>query len=96
MTKTHYAIERLREIPGTSIPRFGGVHYQEFVITFEKPGLSVAKVNQRLLARGIHGGKSLVKDFPELGESALVGVSEMHGKESLDMLAESVRKLMNG
>lgn len=93
MTKTHYAIERLREIPGTSIPRFSGVHYQEFVITFEKLGQSLAKINQGLLAAGVHGGKSLVKDFPELGESSLFCVSEMHSKESLDTLAESVRKL---
>ena len=92
MTKTNYTLERLREIPGTSIPRFSGVHYQEFVITFEKPNCSVARINQDLLAEGIHGGKSLVKDFPELGESSLVCISEMHSKESLDMFAESVRK----
>ena len=91
MTKTNYAVKRLQDIPGASIPRFSGLHYQEFVMTF-KGRRPLSKIDQDLLSAGIHGGKSLVRDFPELGQSSLVCVSEMHSTESLDQFAATVRK----
>jgi glycine dehydrogenase subunit 1 len=92
ITKTNYAIKRLQDIPGTLIPRFSGLHYQEFVMTFKNPHRTVAKINQDLISAGIHGGKSLVKDFPELGQSCLVCVSENNSTEQLDQFAATVRK----
>jgi glycine dehydrogenase subunit 1 len=96
MVKTNYAIRRLQNVPGILIPRFSGLHYQEFVMTFKSPKQTVAKVNHDLLAAGIHGGKSLVKEFPELGQSSLIGVTEMHGAEALDKLAATVKKFVGG
>jgi glycine dehydrogenase subunit 1 len=96
MVKTNYAIKRLQDVPGTLIPRFSGLHYQEFVMTLKSPKQTVAKVNHSLLAVGIHGGKSLVKEFPELGQSSLICVTEMHNTEALDKLARTVRKFVRG
>src|SRR5438094_3119218 len=66
LVKTRYAIKRLQEIPKASVPRFDAQHYQEFVVTFKRARGITSRINRKLLLAGIHGGKSLVKDFPEL------------------------------
>ncbi len=93
LTKTRYAIKRLEDTPGASIPRFSGPHYQEFVITLNKRN-TVARLNKDLLAVGIHGGKSLVKDFPELGQSLLMCVTEAHSAEAIDRLGATMKKFL--
>src|SRR5439155_4996216 len=72
LVKTRYAIKRLQELPKASVPRFETQHYQEFVVTFKRARGITSKINRRLLLAGMHGGKSLVRDFPELGESSLL------------------------
>ena len=94
LVKTNHAIKRLHELPGTLIPRFTGQHYQEFVVTLENPRHTIAKMNQDLLAAGIHGGKSLVNDFPKLGQSSLMCVTETHSRESIDKLRATMEKFV--
>src|SRR5213596_2606861 len=94
LVKTNHAIKRLHELPGTLIPRFTGQHYQEFVVTLENPRHTIAKMNQDLLAAGIHGGKSLVNDFPELGQSSLMCVTETHRPEAIDKLRATMEKFV--
>src|SRR5579864_992736 len=94
MIRTNYAIRRLEDLPSTLIPRFTGAHYQEFVMTFQDSRKSVEKVNRDFLSAGIHCGKSLVKDFPELGQSALVCVTEMNSAEALDKFAVTAEKIL--
>ncbi|TMI35192.1 aminomethyl-transferring glycine dehydrogenase subunit GcvPA [Candidatus Bathyarchaeota archaeon] len=94
LVKTNHAIKRLHELPGTLIPRFTGQHYQEFVVTLENPRHTIAKMNQDLLAAGIHGGKSLVNDFPELGQSSLMCVTETHSPEAIDKLRATMEKFV--
>ena len=94
LVKTDYAIKQLHELPGTLIPRFTGQHYQEFVVTLENPRHTIAKMNQDLLAAGIHGGKSLVNDFPELGQSSLMCVTETHRPEAIDKLRATMEKFV--
>jgi glycine dehydrogenase subunit 1 len=94
MIKTNYAIRRLEDLPGTLIPRFSGAHYQEFVMTFQDSKQSVEKVNREFLSAGIHGGKSLVKDFPELGQSALICITEMNSAEAIDKLAAKAKNVL--
>jgi len=93
LTKTNYAIKRLGELRRANVPRFQGQHYQEFVATFKGHG-SVSKVNQKLLTQGVHGGKSLVKEFPELGESSLFCVTEVHATEAIDKLRGLLDKFL--
>ena len=59
---------------------FSGVHFNEFVIrSSEKP----AKINRKLLNMGIQGGLIIDKWFPELQNSMLIGVSEVHSDEDI-------------
>ena len=43
-----------------------------------------------LRARGIFGGKDLSRDFPELGQSALYCVTEVHTQADVDRLADAL------
>jgi glycine dehydrogenase subunit 1 len=54
----------------------------------------VAEVNAALLERGIFGGKDLSAEFPELGQSALYCVTEIHTKADLDRLADELREVL--
>jgi len=94
LVKTNYAIKMLSEIPGVVAPRFVGTHYQEFVVSFKGAKGTLARLNKSLLSHGVHGGKSLVKDFPELGESALFCVTEVHSTEAIDKLRLLTEKLL--
>ena len=94
LVKTNYAIKMLGEIPGVLVPRFRGQHYQEFVASFNGSKGTLARLNKSLLSNGVHGGKSLVKDFPELGESALFCTTEVHSTESIDKLRLLIEKLL--
>ena len=93
LVKTSYAIKMLSEIPGVIVPRFSNPQYQEFVCSFKGPKGTLARLHKSLLSHGVHGGKSLVKDFPELGESALFCVTEVHSAEAIDKLRLLIEKL---
>jgi glycine dehydrogenase subunit 1 len=94
LVKTSYAIKILSEIPGVVVPRFTSPHYQEFVVSFKGAKGTLARLNKSLISHGVHGGKSLVKDFPELGESALFCVTEVHNTEAIDKLRLLTEKLL--
>jgi glycine dehydrogenase subunit 1 len=51
-------------------------------------------VNRRLRAHGIFGGIDLSASFPELGQSALYCVTEVHQQADLDRLAATVREVL--
>ena len=62
----------------------------EFVVDFNATGKTVEEINKQLRAAGIFGGIDLSKDFPELGESALYCVTEVHEKEAIDKLVSAI------
>jgi glycine dehydrogenase subunit 1 len=90
--RSHYAARRLGEIDGVRA-RFPDGFFKEFVITFD--GTTVADVNRGLRERGIFGGLDLSRDFPELGQSALVCVTEVHARADLDRLADAVNEVLS-
>lgn len=92
MTRARYAMMELDRIEGVSTPPFDSPHFQEFVVNFDGTGRSVSEINRALLARGIFGGKDLSDEFPELGESALYCVTEVHTKADIDMLVSALRE----
>ncbi len=96
LVKTRYTIKRLQEIPKASVPRFDAQHYQEFVVTFKRARGITSRINRKLLLAGMHGGKSLVKDFPELGESSLLCVTETQSGEAIDRFSGLMTKLLRG
>src|SRR5207302_1562628 len=96
LVKTRYAIKRHQEIPKASGPRFEAQHYQEFVVTFKRARGITSRINRKLLLAGMHGGRSLVKDFPELGESSLLCVTETQSGEAIDRFSGLMTKLLRG
>ena len=94
MARSHYAAARLSQIPGVRAPRLSAAHFKEFVVDVGGTGHSVAEVNRRLLERGIFGGHDLSADFPELGQSALYCVTEVHAKDEIDRLAETLAEVV--
>jgi glycine dehydrogenase subunit 1 len=48
-----------------------------------------------LLQNGIQGGKILNSDFPELGESMLFCVTEIHTQQDIDKLVKTVEDIVS-
>jgi glycine dehydrogenase subunit 1 len=91
--RSHYAARRLGELDGVRI-LFPDGFFKEFVVAFDETGKTVADVNRGLLARGIFGGKDLSRDFPQLGQSALYCVTEVHTREDVDRLVEALKEVL--
>jgi glycine dehydrogenase subunit 1 len=68
--------------------------FKEFVVNFDGTGKSVETLNRALLEHKIFGGIDLSRDFPELGNSALYCVTEIHSKEDLDTLVASLKEVI--
>lgn len=96
MQKSQYAIDELNKIKGVKGSRFNSVNFKEFVIDFNDTGKTVEEINEKLLEKGIFGGKNLSKDFPELGQCGLYCVTEIHLKEDIDKLVNSIREIIEG
>lgn len=82
----HYAKELLNGLPGVSTGRFSAAPFKEFVVDFNATGRTVTDINRSLLDCDIFGGKDLSGEFPQLGQSALYCVTEVHTKEQIDRL----------
>jgi len=94
MQKSHYAMKRISEIKRIKVPIFNSTHFEEFTINFDRTKKTVSSVNRALLRRGIQGGKNITNEFPELGESALCCVTEIHTKEQIDKLAAALEGIL--
>jgi glycine dehydrogenase subunit 1 len=89
LQKSHYAASLLDELGGVEMPFKG--FFKEFPVMFT--GRKVKEVNRRLLKRGIMGGKDLTREYPELGQSALYCVTEVHTVEQIEALASALREV---
>jgi len=89
-SRAHYAMRRINDLDGVKAPIFSSYHFKEFIVKYSKR--KAADVNRVLLAHGYQGGKPLKPDFPELGESALFCVTEMHTKKDIDGLVAAVKE----
>jgi len=84
-----YAARRIAsEVPGVRV-RWGGF-FKEFVVDLTDTGKTVAQVNAVLRDHGVFGGLDLTTDFPELGQSALYCVTEVHTAEDIDALVHGL------
>ncbi|MFQ5831497.1 MAG: aminomethyl-transferring glycine dehydrogenase subunit GcvPA [Candidatus Thorarchaeota archaeon] len=90
---SHYAAQSLDAIPNVHAPALSSSFWKEFVVKFEG-GISAQRVHEGLLKRDLHGGKILTHDFPELGESMLLCVTELHSKEVIDELVTAVEEIV--
>jgi glycine dehydrogenase subunit 1 len=94
MYKANYAMQLLSRIEGIKAPVFESVHFKEFTVNFDGTGLSVKEVSEKLLKMGVHGGKDISTEFPELGQTALYCVTEIHSKGDIELLAKSLEKIV--
>lgn len=75
--------KRISSLKGFEAPLFDSYHFDEFVMRAQ---VSIEKLSKHLIARGVHGGICLNKDFPELAESMLLAVTELHTGRDFDRL----------
>ncbi|MCF3932514.1 aminomethyl-transferring glycine dehydrogenase subunit GcvPA [Acuticoccus sp. M5D2P5] len=93
ITRAHAAARRLDAIEGVRVV-FPSGFFKEFVVNFDATGKTVAEINGALRARGIFGGKDLSAAFPELGESALYAVTEIHTEGDIARLAAVLEEVI--
>ncbi len=100
LQQAHYAAQALpwHGIKGVRNPIPQRAFFKEFVVNFDATGKTVARIEARRLRRrhGIFGGKDISAEFPELGQSALYCVTEVHGREDIDRLAAALEKEVSG
>ncbi|MCW4049737.1 MAG: aminomethyl-transferring glycine dehydrogenase subunit GcvPA [Candidatus Bathyarchaeota archaeon] len=89
LQKSHYTAEVIEEIPGVEVP-FGSF-FKEFPVKFNKP---VKEINEDLLGYKIFGGKDLTAEYPELDESALYCVTEMHNLTQIETLVDALKEVL--
>ncbi|MBO3803020.1 MAG: aminomethyl-transferring glycine dehydrogenase subunit GcvPA [Candidatus Brockarchaeota archaeon] len=94
MQRSHYAMKEVSKIKGVRCPAFKSPHFKEFVVNFDGTGKAVREINKALLSHKIFGGKDLTKEFPELGNSALYCVTEVHTKADIDKLTEALKEVV--
>ncbi len=93
MQKCAYAKKMLSQLKGVELS-FSSLTFKEFVLNFDQTGKNVAVINRKLLDHKIFGGKDLSQEFPELGQSALYCVTEIHTKEDIDKLAQALADII--
>lgn len=94
ISRARYAMHLLGEIGGIKTPMFKAPHFKEFTVNFDNTKKTIHDVHEGLLQRQIHGGKDISNEFPELGETALYCVTEIHSKENIDHLAVVLEEIM--
>ena len=94
MQRSAYAAESLGAIHGVRCPALRAPFFKEFVADFNETSKTVAAINKALLDRGIFGGKDLSEEFPDMGQSALYCVTEVHSKDDLDTLAKALEEVV--
>jgi glycine dehydrogenase subunit 1 len=87
---THALAEELQQIDGVQIA-FEGDYFHEVTLRLQS---SVAQVLGKLAARGVLGGYSLGRDFPELGDSLLICATETKAPQDLKHYAQALAQVM--
>ncbi len=90
LQRSHYAAKLINSIPGVTAPVLSSAFFKEFVVSFDETGKTVGDIHRRLREKNIFGGKDLSREFPELGQSALYCITEVHTKEDIDRLVEAL------
>ncbi|MBS1883990.1 MAG: aminomethyl-transferring glycine dehydrogenase subunit GcvPA [Actinobacteria bacterium] len=93
LRRSRYAAQRLAGLEGVEV-RLSGPFFKELVVDFGGTGRSVAAINEALREQAIFGGHDLSADFPELDHCALYCVTEVHAKEDIDRLVETLQEVI--
>ncbi len=93
IARAHFAAREIGRIKGVKAKWKEGF-FKEFVVDFNGTGLTVEKINKRLLKNGIFGGKDLSQDFPALGQSALYAITEVHSADDIRRLVAALKEIV--
>lgn len=93
LKRAHHAAQLLSAIDGLRVV-FPSGFFKEFVVNFDGTGKTVAEINDALRIEGIFGGKDLSGEFPELGESALYCVTEIHTLSDIERLVGALKEVI--
>jgi glycine dehydrogenase subunit 1 len=91
-SNARHAMKKLDSVDGLSAPIFEVPHFNEF--TLQSKHLKIKELNSALLEKGIQGGKPVNREFPELGETALLCTTELHSREDIDFLVEALKNIL--
>lgn len=94
ISRARYAQRKIGELPGVRAPIFNSFHFKEFTVNFQHK--SVDEVNKEFRANGMQAGISLTKQFPDLGETSLFCVTEVHSKKDIDSLVSVLKEALEG
>nr|MDO8100737.1 hypothetical protein [Candidatus Njordarchaeota archaeon] len=94
LTHTNYVIKKLGDVKGLKVPVFESSHFKEFTLNTDQAHETIHEFNEKLLARGVHGGHAVDSEFPELGNTALFCVTEIHCKDDMDKLVFSSKEIV--
>ena len=86
--RAHYAADRLGKMEGYELC-FDRPFFHEFTLCCPRPA---AEINEHLLEHGIVGGYDLGRDYPSLKNHMLIAVTEMTGKEEIDLLVDVLQE----
>jgi len=95
MSRSRYAMLQIDKLHGVRAPVHDAPHFREFVVNFDGTGWTVAEINRALLRRSIFGGIDLSEQFPELGQSGLYCVTEVHTKADIDRLVSALEEVLS-
>lgn len=90
MKRVAYLKKQLATLPGVNVPHAHTAHFRECVVNFDATGRTVAALSKALRGHGIFAGHDLSVLFPELGQSALFCVSELHAQSDIDLLISAL------
>lgn len=94
LQRSQYAIDEISKIKNIKVPIWNSINYKEFIINFDATGEKVCEINKKLLGKSIFGGKDLSYEFPELGQSALYCVTEVHSQDDILALVEALKEVL--
>jgi len=94
MQRAAYLVGELGKLKGVKAPKYSAPVFKEFVVDFSGTGKKVADINKALLKKKIFGGKDLSEMCPDLGQSALYCVTEVHTKSDLDALVTALKEIL--
>jgi len=85
--KAHYAAAEIAKLPGYA-PASGAPFFKEFAVRTPKPP---AQINAALLQQGIVGGYDLGRAYPDMANTMLLCVTELHTRADIDKLVAALK-----
>ena len=94
LARSHYAIEKLASIKGVKAPAKNSPVFKEFTINSDKTGKTIEELSEGLFKNNIQSGLTLRHHYPEIGETAVLCVTERHSTRDIDRLHLAMKDVL--